>query len=124
MNTCMTTRKKIENKLQVLVKKKADLVSRRKQFAGTKYDSSERRYVAEKWSTTNTFVTWTEYVDPLLTLFWLDTLITLDSLDTFLKFGRDGDVARIEEMNTRLVVLDQEVEGMLAQADEDMGRTR
>ena len=59
----------IENKLQVLVKKKADLVSKRKQFAGTKYDSSERRYVAEKWSTTNTFVTWTEYVDPLLTLF-------------------------------------------------------
>ena len=54
MNTCMTTRKKIENKLQVLVKKKADLVSRRKQFAGTKYDSSERRYVAEKWLTTNT----------------------------------------------------------------------
>ena len=72
----------IDNKLQVLVKKKADLVGKRKQFAGTNYGGGGG------------------------------------------KQRRDGDVARIEEMNARLVVLDQEVGGMLAQADEDMGRTR
>jgi hypothetical protein len=76
----------IDNKLQVLVKKKADLVEKRKQFAGTNYGSGGGSGGGKE--------------------------------------RRDGDVARIEEMNARLVVLDQEVGGMLAQADEDMGRTR
>ena len=77
----------IDNKLQVLVKKKADLVAKRKQFAGTNYGGGGSGGEGGKQR-------------------------------------RDGDVARIEEMNARLVVLDQEVGGMLAQADEDMGRTR
>ena len=77
----------IDNKLQVLVKKKADLVGKRKQFAGTNYGGGGSGGEGGKQR-------------------------------------RDGDVARIEEMNARLVVLDQEVGGMLAQADEDMGRTR